>query len=484
VSPRSEEQLSRRVARGGFWVILHRITDQFSSLIRTVILARILAPYDFGLLGIALISVTLLETFSQTGFQAALIQKKEDIESYLNSAWTTMILRGFVLFAILFWAASYLADFFHAPQVKPVIQVLSLSFLLQGFTNIGVVYFQKQLEFNKQFIFQISGTFADFVVVISVALLTRNVWALVFGILAGRFVQLVMSYILHPSRPRLEFDIAKIKELSHFGRWIFGSTIFVYFLIKGNDFFIGKFLSVAMLGLFQMADNVSSLPAKQITHVISQVSFPTYSKLQDNKTKLRDTYLKVLKLTGFLSLPTAGLILVFSRQITTLILGEKWSPMVPALQILALGGLIRSLGATIGPVFQGIGKPEILTKFMLLQLGIFLALAYPFINKWELRGAALAAVVPGFLINLILSFRIVKVVGCRLKQFYGALMWPFLGTAVAVLFTTMMKAYLPPLSLASFLFSALLALSLYLLINYAFNGDLIKILKDLWRYSK
>ncbi|MBN1224806.1 MAG: lipopolysaccharide biosynthesis protein [Candidatus Aminicenantes bacterium] len=484
MNPSSNDQLSRQVAKGGFWVVLLRLTDVFSGLIRTVILARILSPFDFGLLGIALISVSLLETFSQTGFETALIQKKEAIENFLNSAWTSLIIRGVILFALLFWTAPYLSGFFHAPQAKPVLQVLSLTFLLQGFTNIGVVYFQKQLEFNKQFFFRISGTFADFIVVVSVALITRNVWALVFGILAGKFVQFVASYIFHPYRPRLQFDTAKIRELFNFGKWIFGSTVFIYFLTKGNDFFIGKFLGVAMLGLFQMADNVSSIPAKQITHVISQVTFPAYSKLQDEKTKLRETYLKVLKFTGFLSIPTAGLIFVFAQQITTLILGEKWSPMVPALKILAVGGLIRSLGATIGPVFHGIGKPEIMTKFMILQLGMFLALVYPFINKWELEGAALAAVVPGFLVNIILSFRIVKAVECSLRHFYGVLICPFAGTTVVVLSIMIAKKFLPPLSLGVFLILALSGIAVYLLINYAFNKELIKILKNLWRYIK
>ena len=482
--PNRNDSLSQRAVKSGFWVIFLRIFQQLFSLIRTVVLARILLPSDFGLLGIALLSISLLETFSQTGFDRALIQKKENIQNYLNSAWTIMILRGFLLFIVLFSIAPLLAKFFNTPQAKSIIQVMSFSFLFQGFTNIGVVYFQKELEFNKQFFYRVSGTIADFIVSVSIALVFRSVWALVLGILAGKLVQFAASYLLHPYKPKVQFDTSKVRELFNFGKWSFGSSVIIFFLTQGNDFFIGKFLGVAMLGFFQMADNISSIPAKQITHVISQVTFPTYSKLQDEKAKLRETYLKVLKLTSFLSFPTAGLIFVFAQQIATLILGEKWSPMIPALQVLAVGGLIRSLGATIGPVFQGIGKPEILTKFMFLQLGMFLALVYPFINKWELEGAALAAVVPGFLINFILSFRIVKAVHCRLKQFYGALICPFVGTAIIVLFITMLKTSLPPLSLVRFLFLALLGLFIYLLINYTFNKELIKILKNLWRYFK
>jgi O-antigen/teichoic acid export membrane protein len=481
VIPNRNDSLSRRAVKSGFWIIFLRIFQQLFSLIRTVFLARILLPSDFGLLGIALLSMSLLETFSRTGFDRALIQKKENIQNYLNSAWTIMILRGLLLFIVLFSVAPLVATFFNTPQAKPILRVMSFSFLFQGFTNIGVVYFQKELEFNKQFFYRILGTIADFIVAVSAALVLRTVWALVFGILAGKLVQFTASYLLHPYRPRVQFDTSKVGELFNFGKWIFGSSVIIFFLTQGNDFFIGKFLGVAMLGFFQMACHIARIPATQITHVLSQVTFPTYSKLQDEKARLRETYLKVLKLTAFLAFPTAGLIFVFAPETASIILGEKWSPMIPALQILAVGGLIRSLGATIGPVFQGIGKPEILTKFMLYQLGLFLALVYPFIHNWGIAGAALAAVVPGFLINFILSFKIVKALDCRLKQFYTALIHPFSATAVIILFTMVSKTHFSPLSLFSFLLIGLLGILIYILITYLLNKELIGILKNVWR---
>jgi O-antigen/teichoic acid export membrane protein len=392
-----------------------------------------------------------------------------------------MILRGFLLFVVLFGTAPFLADFFNTPQAKPIIQAMSFSFLFRGFTNIGVVYFQKELEFNKQFFYRASGTIADFIIAVSFALIFRNVWALVFGILAGNLVQFAASYFLQPHRPRLQLDSTKTKELYNFGKWIFGSSVIIFFLTRGNDFFIGKFLGVSMLGFFQMASHIARIPTTQITHVISQVTFPTYSKLQDEKTKLRETYLKVLKLTAFLSFPLAGLIFAFAPETASIILGEKWSPMIPALQIMAVGGLIRSLGATIGPVFQAIGRPEILTKFMLFQLSLFLTLVYPFIHKWGIAGAALAAVVPGFLINFILSYKIVKAVDCSLRQFYKTLFPPFSATTVLLLFIMVAKSYFSPLSLFSFLLLGFLGILIFLLISFLLNKDIIGILKSLWR---
>ena len=118
------ENLSKRVVKGGAWVFALRIVSRGLGLVRLVILARILAPADFGLMGIALLAMATLDTFSQTGFNAALIQKKEDVESYLNSAWTITIFRGIVLFVVLYFSAPYVATFFKSTEAKPIIQVI------------------------------------------------------------------------------------------------------------------------------------------------------------------------------------------------------------------------------------------------------------------------------------------------------------------------------------------------------------------------
>jgi len=335
--------LSQRTVRGGFCVFSLRIVQQIFGLARLLILVRMLAPHEFGLIGIAFLTMATLETFSQTGFQAALIQKKEDIRSYLDAAWTVLILRGIVLFAILYFAAPFAASFFDAPKAKPIIQIIGLSVLFQAFTNIGVIYFQKELEFNKEFIYQFAGTFTDFIVAISAVLILKNVWALVLGLLAGNAVRCIVSYLIHPYRSRLSRDLAKAKQLFGFGKWVLGSSILIFLITQGDDIFVGKLLGATALGFYQIAYRISNIPATEITHVISRVTFPAYSKLQNDIPKLREAYLKVLQITAFLSFPIAGLIFALAPDFTRIFLGEKWMPMVPAMQVLVFAGLARSV---------------------------------------------------------------------------------------------------------------------------------------------
>jgi len=463
------DTLSQKVVKGGFWVFFLRIVNRGFSLIRLIILARILSPSDFGLMGIALLTMSTLETFSQTGFQAALIQKKEDIKSYLNSAWTVLILRGFILFIILYFIAPYAAIFFKAPEAKPIIRVIGFSILFRAFINIGVIYFQKELEFSKQFIYQFSGTLADFIVAISAVLILRNVWALVFGSLAGNMVRCFMSYLIHPYRPHLSKDLGKVKELFGFGKWILGSSILVFLVTQGDDIFVGKVLGTTALGFYQLAYRISNMPATEITHVISQVTFPAYSKLQDNILKLREAYLKVLQVTTFLSFPLAGLIFILAPDFTKIFLGEKWMPMVPAMQVLVFAGLLRSIQATTGTIFHAIGKPKIDTRWQIVRLVIIAALIYPFITKWGILGASIAVFLSIFVMTIGCSFKVVKITGCGLKNFGKVIGLPLINGMVMVLSVFILKTYINTTGIFNFVLLLSVGILIYLVIVYIFD---------------
>lgn len=477
------ETLSQRVVKGGFWVFFLRIVNRGFSLIRLIILARILSPNDFGLMGIALLTMSTLETFSQTGFQQALIQKKEDIKTYLNSAWTVLILRGFILFVILYFIAPYAAIFFKAPEAKPIIRVIGFSILFQAFTNIGVIYFHKELEFNKEFIYQFAGTLADFIVAVSAVLILRNVWALVLGLLAGNIVRCFVSYLIHPYRPHLSKDLGKAKELFGFGKWIMGSSILIFLITQGDDIFVGKLLGTTALGFYQLAYRISNMPATEITHVISQVTFPAYSKLQDNIPKLREAYLKVLQVTAFLSFPIAGLIFILAPDFTKIFLGEKWMPMVPAMQVLVFAGLVRSIAATTGPIFHAVGKPKIDTKWQIVRLFVIAILIYPCIIKWGILGASIVVFLSIFISNIGFSFDAIKITKCRFINFSKIIVFPLINGMVMISSIFILKTYINITGILNFILLLSVGILIYLVIIYIFDKHLNYNMQQLLRQN-
>ncbi len=377
-----------KVIKGVFWVFALKVVGYLFSFLRLTILARILLPSDFGLIGIALLTLSIIDTFSQVGFKQALIQKKEDVESYLDNAWSFLALRGIILYLIIYFFSFFSSYFFKSPQAVPIIRVMALSVILSGFTNIKLIYFQKEFEFKKQFYYELLGTIVDFTFSITLVFILRNVWALVLGSIAGNITRCILSFFIIPYRPRFSLDFEKIKELWDFGRWAMASNILIFFSTQGDDIFVGRFLGTTFLGLYQMAYRLSNMPATEITHTISAVSFPAYSKLQDEMERLKNAYLKIYQMTVFFSFYLTGLIFTLSDDFIRLFFTSKWEPAITAIKILSIEGLLRAIGATTGPIFYAIKKPKYETFWQFIRLLIIILLIYPFTSRYKIAGTS------------------------------------------------------------------------------------------------
>ncbi len=477
----TESSLFAKVVQGGFWVFVLRVADRIFDSVRLIVLARLLAPGDFGLLGISLLALSMFETFSQTGFAAALIQKKENTERYLDTAWTIELIRGFILCGLLFAGAPLAAVFFKTPPATPIVRVLAFIPLLSGFKNIGIVYFKKELEFHKEFIYSFVQTFSDLLVALGAVLILRNVWALVLGLLARNIAGLVFSYILHPHRPKIERNWAKAKELFGFGKWVVGSQILVFLTLRGDALFIGKLLGVTALGYYQMACRFAEMPTTEITNVISQITFPAYSKIQDNIPRLREAYLRVLQIVAFLSFPAAGLIFVFGADFIDIFLGEKWLAMVEAMRILVFAALLRSIAGTTGSIFSSVGKPKINFIWQGVRLGIMLALLYPCTITWGIAGAATAVLSGIFISNIGFSVSALKITQCRIGAYGKLLLHPLINTLVVVLVIFVLRFTLDTSGVPGFFTALAIALLLYLTLSYVSSRYLnYKILDVFW----
>lgn len=478
------ESISKRVARGGFWILALRFTNRGLGFVRTIILARLLAPSDFGLLGLAMLAITTLETFSETGFNAAIIQKKEEAESYLDTAWTVSAVRGILLFIILYILAPAISKFFNSPNSVMVIRIIAVSTLLSGFNNIAILLFQKELKFKTIFLYEFSASFIDLIVSIPLAFLLKSVWALVWGGMAAQIVKLILSYLLHSYRPKILFEREKFSELFSFGKWIFISSIMIFFSTKGDDIIVGKILGVAALGLYQMAFTLSNLPATEISQMISRVTFPAYSKIQDNRSKLRVAYLRVLKLTAFISIPMVGCIFVMAPEFTVLFLGVKWISAVPAMKILALSGLIRAIISTMSPIFASIRRPEINTKCQVVRLAFLAISIYPLATSWGILGAAYSVLISGLSAAVLFSFQLIKIAGIPLKEFISTLMIPTINTLIMLLFISFFKTHIQIVTVWQFAFGILVGTAIYILVagvffDKYFNYGMYRLIKEL-----
>ena len=382
-------------------------------LVRTLVVARLLAPHDLGLMGVALVALAFTDLTAQTGFRIALIQKKGDIKPYLDTAWTMEVLRGLVLGGAMFAAAPFIAAFFRAPDAETIIKILSLDPILRSAFNIGIVYFRRDLQLHKRFIFELANFAVAASITIILAFVLRNVWALVYGTLAGSAAQLIASFVLHPHRPRPRLELSKAGELWQFGRWVFATNLVTYMLQNVDKVLVGRLLGVATLGLYQLAFRMSSYVGTELKDVGRSVTLPVYAKLQDEQSTLRKAYLEATQLTSLTSFPIAVGLIVVGSHFVPAVLGEKWQPMVPAMQILAIAGLLSTLEAVgSAQLFRGIGRPYLNTRVQLIRLVVLLALIYPLAVAQGAIGVALSVALSGLVVFPISVGLAGRVLGC------------------------------------------------------------------------
>lgn len=383
------EDLMEQTVKSGVWVGVMNVTERGLELLLLVIVASLLSPRAFGIMGIALLTLASLKNFSELGIQAALIQAEEDdVDHELNTAWTMETARGIVIGSLLFLGAPFIASLFTEPAAENVVRVIAFSPVIVGLRNPAVVYFHKSLDFHKEFVYRVSGASAYFLVTVGWALFDPSVYALIFGYLAGDLTRFVVSYLAHDFRPWPEFDLDLAKQRLSFGKWITGNSILYFLYSKGDDAFVGWALMASALGFYQLAYRLSNAPATEITHTISSVTFSAYSKVQSNVEKLRSGYLQTLRMTTLVSFPAAIGIVAVAPAFIRAFFTPAWQPMVPVMQLLALYGLMRSMGATMGPVWKAIGRPDYITKLSALRVVLLAILIYPATMRYGIEGTA------------------------------------------------------------------------------------------------
>jgi O-antigen/teichoic acid export membrane protein len=404
------ESLSSRVISSGFWSLGGNWIARGLGVIKMIILARLLSPLEFGILGLAILSINILNVFSETGIESALIQKNKIGRAELDTAWTISLIRGLVLFCILFMSAGWFASYFDNSTLEPVLKLMAVVFILGGFVNIGLVFFQKELAFKKKVSLDLVSDIAGAIATILLAFWLRNVWALVLGTIVWTIVKCLGSYYMHSYRPKLFWDWSLAKSLLNFGKHIFWISIVTFIVTSGDDALVGKLLGLTALGFYTMAYNIANVPVSSLAGIIGKISFPAYSILQKEPARLSEAFRKVIEAALFILLPLTVLIILLAKDFTLIFLGEKWLPMVPVLKILALLGFFRGLTNIFSPIQLAVNRPDIQSKNKTIELILLLLFIYPFTVKWGLVGTAWAVTavyVVSAIINAISTAKII-----------------------------------------------------------------------------
>jgi PST family polysaccharide transporter len=426
---------------GSFWMMAVNLFQRGVGVISTIVLARLLPPEDFGLVAMATVIMAFLQALTQFGFDVALIQKQDASREHYDTAWTYSVLFGITSGSVLAALAWPAAGFYDEPRIIPIMLVFAVTVFMQGFQNIGVVRFRKDLEFRREFNFLTTVKMCSFVVTITIAIIWRNYWALVIGTLTGSVVTVVLSYVLHDFRPR--FSIAKTKELFSFSVWMFLNNVLFFLRTRGADLIVGRILGPRSLGLFTVGNEIANLPTNELIAPINRAIFPGYSKIANDKFRLRAAFLNVISIIAMVALPTAVGIAVVSDMAIPLFLGKNWVDAIPIVEVLAMVGLVTSLHSNTGIAYIALGRPYI---HVFLQAGATLIL-FPLVifvapegGIFSVACAYLIANSVSFFLNIFIASHLMEIPVPRLA---AAVIRPGLAALVMFWCVKMFKPVFP-----------------------------------------
>jgi len=418
--------LARQAGNALIWKGLQLASTKGIFLVRTVILARLLAPDDFGLLAIATAALGFLLSITDLGMVPALVQRADNEARHFDSAWTIGVLRALVISAIVALGAPLIAAAFNEPRATELIRVLALMPLLDAAASIRVTELTRALEFRPLALARLAEALANTLVAVGLASAV-GVWALIAGQLAGTLMYLLASYIIAPHRPRIALDLEAAQSLVRFGRWMFAVGLIA--VIGGTllQLTIARTVGTAGLGLYVLASKLAFLPAELASEVAGSVAFPVYARLQANLAQVRRAFQASLLGMSVLLLPVCALTIALAPTLVGVILGPRWAGTAPLIQILTLASVIGLFGDAVVPILKGVGQPQKLAAVEFVQSGLLVLLIWRLAPIYGTVGVALAWPLALMVSQLICALFLRGLLGRPLQ----GLAWPLGAVALA-----------------------------------------------------
>ncbi len=395
-SPQSSEQEaynpSRSIARGVGWAILMRWALRFIGLFSTLILARLLSPEDFGVAAMGMLVMGFLFELSQFGAGMHLVRKKQIDQSHSDTAWTIVLLQGGLTALLLVLIAAPISEYFEEPRVVDVMYLLAVASLMGGFESIGPILLRRELRYSADFRFNVWRKVLTFVATVSAALILRDYWALIVGHLAGTVVGIVLSYRVHPYRPRLSIKYAK--EFLAFGASII--PIRVANTSRGMiaQFLVGGTNDASALGNFRVAADLSTLFTSEIVTPMGRGLLPNYARLADRPDELSSIYRKVLGLVALLCIPLGTGASAVADDVVLILLGPQWTFAARLMEYIAIGGVIYAISQTmVNQILIATGREKSAAVLAWVRLAITAPILWVGLELGGILGLAKAAII-------------------------------------------------------------------------------------------
>ena len=397
--PEERGGLTARTVSGAAWSAIGRAGEQVVSLLGTTILARLLTPEDYGLVGMVSPVIGFILIFRDLGTAAAIIQRPVLRDEFVASLFWMNLLFGagaFLTGAIL---APWIAAFYQTPALTPVMRALSLSFVLSSFGIVPSGMLSRQLAFRRIVLVEIACAAAGVAVAVTMASLGYGVWSLVAASVTKTTLESALFLSLCSWRPRWLFRFEEIRSVYSFSANLAAFQVVNFFARNADNILIGRYLGAASLGYYRLAYNLMLYPLQNVTAVLGRVLFPALAQVQDDHPRFRRGYLKTCVAIATITFPAMLGLMAVAGPFVEVLLGSNWTPVALLLVILAPVGLVQSIGSTVGSIYTAKGRTALMFRVG-LAASVLVVASFVVGLRWGIVGVAASYAIMSFAIAL------------------------------------------------------------------------------------
>lgn len=466
------QNLKEKTVKGIFWAVAERAGIRMAQLLPAVVLARLLTPEQFGLIGMLAIFIALAQTFLDSGFGAALIQKKEITYEDECTMFYFNIAIGGLMVGVLYVIAPWVAAFYQQPALDPLMRVLALDILLKSFCLIQTTLLTRALDFKALFKANVWASVGSGLVGIGAAILGWGVWSLVAQTMSGSLFRLFILWVVSPWRPALLFRLESLKSMFNYGSNMLLSSSLSTFFDNFYPIVIGKLFSISMVGLYTRADMLRQMIFEAISMALTKVLFPSMAAIQDDTARLQRAYRKFVVLATFAHFPLIAGVIVVARPLIVLLFSEQWLEAVPIFQLICISGLIYPLHLVNLNVLRAIGRADLFFRLTVVNRALmvmFIIILY----RWGLYALLIGQITNSFIFYILNSYYSNQFIHYPITQQVRDFLPNLLCSAGMAAMMWLSGIFLPPNEWILLFTQSSIGVLAYLLLTWIFQKEIL-----------
>ncbi|MDG4518886.1 lipopolysaccharide biosynthesis protein [Streptococcus suis] len=391
------------VVKGLFWTLSERFMSQLVSVIVTIILTRLIAPSDYGVISVVTVIIAILNVFMTSGFSASLIQQDNVDDLDYSTVFYFSIVLGLFIYTLVYICAPYLANFYKLPQLDSVLKVLALKIPLSALNSVQQAYVSRNMLFQKFFISTVLATLVSGIIGVTMAYSNFGVWSLVVQDLSNVITITLVLWFSVGWRPTYQFSLFRLKKLFGFGVKIFFQTLFNTVYANIRSLLIGGFYSATDLAYYTKGNQYPNLIVTNVDTAVSKTMFPVMSREQDDFDRVKSLTRRTAQTSSYIMSPILVGFIVCAEPIVSIVMTDKWLAAVPYIRIICICLLIRASQTAILQAIKSIGRSDIVLK-MDIPVRLFALLLLLCTIRLGVIYIAISEIVVEFLALIIYSF--------------------------------------------------------------------------------